>query len=107
MMLADMRLNLARDNVLSTLRGEIRRPLVESFFDEATNTATHVAHDPATQRAAIVDSVLDFDQASGRTSTRSADRIVEYVKKEGLTVDWVLETHAHADHLSAAPYLQQ
>ena len=107
MMAADTRLDLARDNVLKTLRGEIRRPIVKSFFDEATNTATHVVHDPATRRAAIVDSVLDFDQPSGRTSTRSSERIVAYVNEEALTVDWVLETHAHADHLSAAPYLKE
>lgn len=81
-------------------------PTVRTFFDEATFTATHVVHDPATLRAAIIDPVLDFDQPSGRTSHQSADAIIAYVRKEGLTVDWVLETHAHADHLSAAPYLQ-
>ncbi len=81
-------------------------PTVRTFFDEATFTATHVVHDPATLRAAIIDPVLDFDQPSGRTSHQSADAIIAYVRKEGQTVDWVLETHAHADHLSAAPYLQ-
>lgn len=82
-------------------------PAVRTFFDEATFTATHVVHDPKTRRAAIVDSVLDFDAAAGRTDTRSADAIVHHVEEAGLTVDWLLETHAHADHLSAAPYLQE
>jgi len=106
-MSTDLHLQHAREQVQKTLRGEIRRPLVKTFFDEATNTASHVVHDPQSRHAAIVDSVLDFDQASGRTSTRSADRIVDYVKEARLTVEWVLETHAHADHLSAAPYLQE
>jgi len=82
-------------------------PVVKTFFDEPTFTATHVVHDPATKRAAIIDSVLDFDNAAGRTSTASADAVIAYVKSEGLTVDWILETHAHADHLSAAPYLKK
>jgi len=82
------------------------RPVVQSFFDEATFTASHVVHDPATMRAAIVDSVLDFDPAAGRTSFASADAIIAYVEEKGLAIDWLLETHAHADHLSAAPYLQ-
>ncbi|MDE8346813.1 MAG: MBL fold metallo-hydrolase [Acidocella sp.] len=79
---------------------------VKSFFDEATFTVSYVAHDPTTRRAAIIDSVLDYDPASGRTSFQSADAILAYVQQENLTVDWLLETHAHADHLSAAPYLQ-
>jgi len=81
--------------------------VVESFFDEPTNTASYVIHDPATRQAAVIDSVLNFDAAAGRTSTSSADAIVDYVRREALTVGWLLETHAHADHLSAAPYLQQ
>lgn len=80
---------------------------VHTLFDEATFTATHVVHDPATGKAAIIDSVLDFDPASGHTSTVSADAVIAYVREQGLTVEWLLETHAHADHLSAAPYLQQ
>ena len=88
-------------------RGDVPAPIIETFFDEATFTASHVVHDPLTKAAAIVDSVLDFDQASGRTSFKSAGAIVEYVEKEGLNVEWLLETHAHADHLSAAPYLHQ
>ena len=81
-------------------------PMVKTFFDGPTFTATHVVWDPATKRAAIVDSVLDFDQASGRTHTGSAEAVVAFVKSEGLSVDWILETHAHADHLSAAPFLK-
>jgi len=81
--------------------------VVRSFFDETTNTASYVAHDPATLRAAIIDSVLDFDAAAGRTGTALADAIIAYVRSEGLAIDWLLETHAHADHLSAAPYLQK
>lgn len=83
-----------------------RVPVVQTFFDEPTFTATHVVHDSATKRAAIVDSVLDFDQPSGRTTTVSAEAVAAYVKAEGLVVDWILETHAHADHLSAAPFLK-
>jgi len=82
-------------------------PVVTPFFDEPTFTASFVVADPETGRAAIVDSVLDFDYASGRTGTSSADRIVDYVRETDLTVDWILETHVHADHLSAAPYLQE
>jgi glyoxylase-like metal-dependent hydrolase (beta-lactamase superfamily II) len=83
------------------------RLVVKTFFDEPTFTASYVVHDPGTHKAAIIDSVCDFDQPSGRTSFRSADGIIAYVKDNGLTVDWLLETHAHADHLSAAPYLQE
>ncbi|WP_439547150.1 MBL fold metallo-hydrolase [Sandarakinorhabdus sp.] len=82
-------------------------PQVISLFDEATFTATHLVIDPATKRAAIIDSVLDFDAASGRTSHASADKLVALVAEHGLTIEWILETHAHADHLSAAPYLQE
>ena len=81
-------------------------PIVKSFFDEATNTASHVVHDPVTREAAIIDSVLDYDAVSGRTALHSADAIVAYVNAENLSVKWLLETHAHADHLSAAPYLK-
>ena len=79
---------------------------IRSFFDPATYTVTHVVSDPATKRAAIIDSVLDYDPKSGRTATRSADAVIAHVREAGLTVDWHLETHAHADHLSAAPYLK-
>lgn len=80
---------------------------IRSFFDAATNTVTHVVSDPATARAAIIDSVLDYDPKSGRTSRVSADAVITHVHDAGLQVDWLLETHAHADHLSAAPYLKQ
>lgn len=93
--------------MIETARRTGKTPVVRTFFDEATFTATHVVHDPATLRAAIIDSVLDFDQPSGRTSHASADTIIDYVRTEGLMVEWQIETHAHADHLSAAPYLQE
>jgi glyoxylase-like metal-dependent hydrolase (beta-lactamase superfamily II) len=80
---------------------------VTAFFDEATFTVTYVVKDPDSDACAIVDSVLDFDYASGRTDTRSADAVVAHVKERGLKVEWILETHVHADHLSAAPYIQQ
>ncbi|WP_375739987.1 MBL fold metallo-hydrolase [Pseudomonas boanensis] len=83
------------------------QPRVEAFFDPATSTYSYVVSDPATQRCAIIDSVLDYDPAAGRTSFESAKRLVAYVREQGLTVDWLLETHVHADHLSAAPYLQR
>jgi len=82
-------------------------PNVEGFFDEATNTISYVVSDPTSSACAVIDSVLDFDQASGRTDTRAADRIASFVKDRDLTVAWLLETHVHADHLSAAPYLQE
>ena len=101
----DQALEAATGIVERALAGETARPEVAGFFDDATHTISHVLHDPATRRAAIIDSVLDYDGAAGRTSFVSADRIVDYVENKGLEVDWVLETHAHADHLSAAPYL--
>lgn len=82
-------------------------PRITSFFDDVTGTVTHVIADPATGAAAIVDSVLDFDAKSGRTSTASAQRVLDHLAREGLTVQWHLETHAHADHLSAAAWLQE
>ncbi len=88
-------------------RAKGRPAQVRTFFDPATFTATHVVWDEATRKAAVVDSVLDFDQPSGRTSTASADRVIAFVKEAGLVVEWLLETHAHADHLSAAPYLKE
>ncbi len=82
-------------------------PEVFSFFDEPTNTASYVLKDPASNAAAIIDSVLDFDAASGHTSTKAADDIIAFVKDRGFDVQWLLETHVHADHLSAAPYLKE
>ncbi|HET9356022.1 MAG TPA: MBL fold metallo-hydrolase [Sphingomicrobium sp.] len=105
--MTDQILDQAIDQVRAVLAGDIRAPQVRGFFDEPTFTVSYVVSDARTRRAAIIDSVLDFDQASGRTSFESADAILAYVRDEGLTVDWVLETHAHADHLSAAPYLQE
>jgi glyoxylase-like metal-dependent hydrolase (beta-lactamase superfamily II) len=83
------------------------QPYVEAFFDPNTFTYSYVVSDPATGRCAIVDSVLDYDPAAGRTSFASADRLIAYVRAQGLTVEWLLETHVHADHLSAAPYLKR
>jgi glyoxylase-like metal-dependent hydrolase (beta-lactamase superfamily II) len=80
-------------------------PHVEAFFDPTTFTVSYVVHDPATMKSAIIDPVLDFTPRNGRTSTAPADAILAYVQREGLTVEWLLETHAHADHLSAAHYL--
>ena len=82
-------------------------PEIKTFFDHETFTASHVVIDPMSLSCAIIDSVLDFDLAAGRTSTRNADDIVAFVEGRGLTVQWILETHAHADHLSAAPYLKE
>jgi len=104
---SDPHLQQASDQVTKALRGDIRSPVVKAFFHDPTFTASYVVHDPATSRAAIIDSVLDFDQPSGRTSSESADAIIAYVRETGVTVDYLLETHVHADHLSAAPYLQK
>ncbi|MGW8340340.1 MBL fold metallo-hydrolase [Xanthomonas axonopodis pv. khayae] len=82
-------------------------PHVATFFDPVTFTASHVVRDPGSLACAIIDSVLDFDMASGRTATGSAEALAHYVRDEALQVQWHLETHAHADHLSAAPWLQQ
>jgi glyoxylase-like metal-dependent hydrolase (beta-lactamase superfamily II) len=84
----------------------MNKPTVKAFFDEATFTVTYVVADPQTKRAAIIDPVLDYDAASGRTSTHSADQVVQFVEDNALTVDWILESHVHADHLTGAPYLQ-
>jgi glyoxylase-like metal-dependent hydrolase (beta-lactamase superfamily II) len=81
-------------------------PIVHGFFDPATNTVSYVVHDPATKAAAIIDPVLDFTPRNGRTSTASADRLLAHVESHGLDLKWLLETHAHADHLSAAHYLR-
>ena len=88
-------------------RAQQQLPVIKAFFDQPTYTVTYVVHDKKTKCAAIIDSVFDFDPASGRTSFDSADEVIAYVKEQDLTVQWLLETHAHADHLSAAPYLQE
>lgn len=82
-------------------------PVITAFFDTATYTITYLVSDPGTRRAVIIDPVLDFDPKSGRTSTKSAQKVVAAAESEHLTVNWVLETHAHADHLSAAQYLKR
>ena len=81
-------------------------PIVKDFFHEDTNTFSYVVRDPATNACAIIDSVLDYDPASASTSTIHADKIIAYVKEQDLTVEWILETHVHADHLTAAQYLK-
>jgi glyoxylase-like metal-dependent hydrolase (beta-lactamase superfamily II) len=83
------------------------RPDVTAFFDEPTNTVTYVVKDPTSQSCAIIDSVLDIDYAAGRISYDSANLVIDFVKKNNLKVEWHIETHVHADHLSAAPYLQR
>ena len=103
----DTNIEKACKQVNGVLAGDPRAPHVKAFFHEPTFTATYVVSDDQTKRAAIIDSVWDFDQPSGRTSLEAADEIIDYVREAGLTVDWILETHAHADHLSAAPYLQE
>ena len=102
----DQPLESASASIVETHAGKRSTPIVRSFFNEGTCTASYVVHDPVTRGAAIIDSVLDFDASSGRTSTVSAQTIVAYVESEGLSIEWLLETHAHADHLTAAPYLQ-
>ena len=80
---------------------------VKAFFDSVTNTFSYVVSDPDTQRCAVIDSVLDYDAASATTKTEQADLIIAYIQENSLSVDWILETHVHADHLSAAQYLKQ
>ena len=82
-------------------------PDVKAFFDEATFTVSYVVTDRETNKCAIIDSVLDYDPAAGRTSHVSADAILAYIAEQGLSVEWILETHVHADHLTAAPYLRE
>ena len=83
------------------------KPEVKAFFDEETFTASFVVKDPNSNACAIIDSVMDIDYAAGRITTDSADEIIAYVEANGLKVEWIIETHVHADHLSAAPYLQE
>ena len=113
--MTDVALSVGSDGALAAAAAQVeraqadraRRPSIACFFDEATNTASYVVHDPESREAAIIDSVLDYDAAAGRTSHGSADLMVEYVTTNDLSLRWLIETHAHADHLSAAPYLQE
>ena len=82
-------------------------PTVQGCFDDTTNTISYVVRDPATEKAAVIDALLDFDQASGRTKTDSADRLIAFVREKGLEVEWVIDTHVHADHLTATPYVRE
>jgi len=100
----DLALSKAQAQIAAAQKGV---PAIKAFFDAATFTISYVVHDLETRRAAIIDSVLDYDPASGRTATDTADAIAAYVEAQQLGVDWLLETHAHADHLSAAPLLQE
>ncbi|WP_340587317.1 MBL fold metallo-hydrolase [Erythrobacter alti] len=102
----DETLQAATDQIIRARDSKALRPTIAGFFDEATNTVSYVVSDPQSNEAAIIDSVLDYEAASGRTSHGSADLIIEYVTSNNLKVKWLIETHAHADHISAAPYLQ-
>jgi glyoxylase-like metal-dependent hydrolase (beta-lactamase superfamily II) len=90
-----------------TIKAASKAPEVKAFFDHDSNTVSYVVTDPATKKAAIIDSVLDFDYASGTISYDHAEMIIDYVTTQNLDVEWLIETHVHADHLSAAPYIQQ
>ena len=90
-----------------SIKAASKAPEVKAFFDSDSNTVSYVVTDPATKKAAIFDSVLDFDYASGTIAYDHADMIIAYVKAQALDVEWLIETHVHADHLSAAPYIQQ
>ncbi|RTM05347.1 MAG: MBL fold metallo-hydrolase [Bradyrhizobiaceae bacterium] len=82
------------------------RPIIRSFFDEPTNTVSYLVGDPATKKAAIIDPVLDYDHSSGEADTRSVEAMLKAAEDAGNTIEWVLETHAHADHLSGAPFIK-
>lgn len=83
------------------------KPIVQDFFDDATNTFSYVVSDPTSKKCAIIDSVLDYDPASATTTTTHADQIIKYVQREALSVQWILETHVHADHMTASQYLKE
>ena len=94
---------------LSTLEAVVDlsvKPEVTAFFDEPTNTVTYVVRDPASTSCAVIDSVMDIDYAAGRITYDSADAVIDFIQKNGLTLEWLIETHVHADHLSGAPYIQ-
>ncbi len=104
---SDIAVQTASAQIEQARAGASLRPEIQGLFDPDTFTVTYVVYDTASRDAVIVDSVLDYDPASGRTSYASADRVIEYVNSKNLHVKYLLETHAHADHLSAAPYLQE
>lgn len=83
------------------------KPDVQAFFDEATNTISYIVKDPSSSSCAIIDSVMDIDYAAGRITFEHADKLIKYIEKQSLSLEWIIETHVHADHLSAAPYIQQ
>ena len=83
------------------------RPEVTAFFDDATNTISYIVKDPGSSACAVIDSVMDIDYAAGRLSYNHADKIISFITDNSLTLEWIIETHVHADHLSAAPYIQQ
>ena len=87
--------------------GMTQKPEVTPFFDAGTNTISYVVRDPASNACAVIDAVMDFDYAAGRISFKSADKIIAYIRENSLQLEWLIETHAHADHLSAAPYIQE
>lgn len=84
-----------------------QKPTVEPFFDSASNTISYIITDPASKACAVIDSVLDFDYAAGRTSYDNADKQIAYIQEHSLSLEWIIESHVHADHLSAAPYIQE
>ncbi len=81
------------------------RPDVDAFFDEATNTISYIVSDPASKACAVIDSVMDIDYAAGRITSDHADKMIASIEQKGLSLEWIIETHVHADHLSAAPYI--
>jgi len=95
------------NNIQSPIQTQVQQPSVTPFFDKPTNTMTYIVKDPGSNACAIVDSVWDFDYASGTTSFEGADRIIDYISQHRLELVWQIETHVHADHLSAAPYIQE
>ncbi|MDX2306964.1 MAG: MBL fold metallo-hydrolase [Hyphomicrobium sp.] len=97
--------NIHSDQIPHPVDLEVK-PEVTAFFDEATNTVSYVVKDPKSNACAIIDSVMDIDYAAGRITYDNADAIIRHVREHNLTVEWLIETHAHADHLSAAPYIQ-
>jgi len=95
------------ENIDVAERAEVIQPKIVPFFDEETNTFSYVVSDPISSACAIIDSVLDFDMASGNVDHKSAQAIIRYIEDKSLDVEWIIETHVHADHLSAAPYLKE